>query len=533
MNNNIDIEINRIESKSIEGANTIIKFIKNFISNNELPRSFEVNLPYIVLSNNDDYMKIIKKLESILKDETKKIEPSWAIPMLLEVYNKLDYSYDNINSEESEFLLDFGCGVKRAIIYMSEYVINREENYRKNINQLFNVIYISYIITCIYSSYIIFLYDNSFQIKIENNTIKCADSNSYLINFKFSTNIMSGRGMRQRVVNDVKNAIVNKMNTVYFNLLQIIQNKLQPVNVSEFEGTIFKKIPGPQASDEYRKFWENITFRLSMIIQIVAKKFNKHNDNKFFNELIVVDISRFKSALPNDILMYSFLNFTETSTYSTSVYDNLILLKPFIMISEKKAVTSIPLLIDSFAAFVEEAIIPSYSKIKSILHLPSDSFRNIISEPFEEKCIDLFRKKGFIAGHVNDNNVWITKEKHIKLPSDLKIPGEVDVLAYHKELNKIFLIECKALRDIHDPFAFKNSVAKIVYDDEGYRKKLNKKAEWLITALKKIEIDAEMYKIIVCDIKLPFFNERPIDEIYYVSFDILTSVLEKLLNEEL
>lgn len=520
------IQFGRIERKSVEGSSKIIKMINHFITNQVLPPSNKISIPNKTFSQEQDYKYTIKIIEKSIYKELETIDPTWAIPLLLEIWNQIYYCEKDKDEDVREWEKDFGCGVKRAIAYLSKYVYKNKQNHRKNINQLFEVIYVSYIISELYSAYVIFLFDNNFKMEIQDKKIKELNDDSKKIAYNFLLS-MKGRGKRQRVCNDVNKAIVRHLDGCYIELLSLINGVKTPKDISYFQGTIFEKIYGPKRSDTYKYFWENIIFRLSLIIQIAMKR----QDINKASEVFIVSLSQFKTQIPDSILNFSFWNYNWYNDMPSSLFDNLIMIKPLIKISGKdEFVTSIPLLLDSITAFVEEAIIHYTSGRNTILHLP-DVFKSIISDPFEEKCITLLRKKDFKAGHVNDNSVWLRQDKNIKLNASSNFPGEVDVLAYHEDYNMLFLVECKAIRDIHNPEAFRNLIVKIVDDDEGYRGKLEDKSKWLTEALNKAIPNVEPLKFIICDIPLPFFPKE-INNIFYLSYDHFSDVVDKMIVQQ-
>lgn len=64
--------------------------------------------------------------------------------------------------------------------------------------------------------------------------------------------------------------------------------------------------------------------------------------------------------------------------------------------------------------------------------------------------------------------------------SQERVPGEIDVLAFHPITHELFVVECKVLIHPYGKTRLKNVVNKLgEADSEGYHTKLRKKIEWL------------------------------------------------------
>ena len=112
-------------------------------------------------------------------------------------------------------------------------------------------------------------------------------------------------------------------------------------------------------------------------------------------------------------------------------------------------------------------------------------FKNAFSAPFEDLVIAYFRELGFEAGHVTEEGVWKVQASDIilKVGSDIRLYGEIDALAYNPRLNFAILAECKVLNDVRDYRSYKNIIAKLVDDSEGFQCKLLEKSKWVNKAL--------------------------------------------------
>ena len=145
-------------------------------------------------------------------------------------------------------------------------------------------------------------------------------------------------------------------------------------------------------------------------------------------------------------------------------------------------VTSPVLIADSINYFIEKHLF-SYQTHDTDIKLPSKvikavAFKNAISEPFEQKFIEYFRNLGFTAGHVSEKEVWKTQNGNIDMKSsNSNLYGEIDVLAYPKNLEMLLLIECKVLNEAEDTHSYKNLIVKLKGDSEAFSNKLIKEGQ--------------------------------------------------------
>ena len=205
----------------------------------------------------------------------------------------------------------------------------------------------------------------------------------------------------------------------------------------------------------------------------------------------------------------------------------MILARPILRIDNGgNFVTSIGLILDSMTFFIENCLF-NYNKEQDI-ELPNIVFKNAISEPFENKCIDYFRSKGYLAGHVTEKQTWRTQNGDYNLKINKDFPGKIDVLAYHPNYSSFILIECKVLHDIKNIEKYKNLYAKLIDDSEGFRKKLIEKRNWVKEAFMfHTDVNQIPEMIILCDIPLPMIPFEKIDDVWYYHFEELKDTINR------
>jgi hypothetical protein len=253
----------------------------------------------------------------------------------------------------------------------------------------------------------------------------------------------------------------------------------------------------------------------------------------------------FSTSIPEgyytqDIVSDTFWNKQWINGQHVSKYSQLIVERPILRMSEQgDFATSAALIGDSINLFIEDSIL-GYSSREDRAKLPKEVFKRAVSEPFEEEIIDEMVERGFEAGHVSEIGIWNKKwldEHGIKEENenlrfdDTKLFGEVDTFAFYPNGDLAILIECKVLNDYRDLRSFKNLVGKLKEETEGFRKKVNKKAEWLEKALEaKYERKIRVLKVLLTDIRMPVFDNS--EDVYLMDKERLLDSIDKLLFAE-
>jgi len=137
-------------------------------------------------------------------------------------------------------------------------------------------------------------------------------------------------------------------------------------------------------------------------------------------------------------------------------------------------VTSTLNIADSLTSVAERAVSPRVSDVS----LPPKYFEQLLSGPFEERIIAMFRDHGFLAGEVTRSGAWKTQAGIRTSRVAGKPDGQIDVLAWHPG-GMLIVGDCKVLALAHTPEAATTQWAKLGEDDEEqFRAKLHKREKW-------------------------------------------------------
>lgn len=141
-----------------------------------------------------------------------------------------------------------------------------------------------------------------------------------------------------------------------------------------------------------------------------------------------------------------------------------------------------------------------------------------ISQPFEDKVVQLMRAHGFKAGSVDDKGTWSTQSGKERLHCGERLPGQIDVLATRDDA--VFVLECKSIFSMGK---IRNIAEKLGLDGHDWRTRLGKKRDWSRKVLER-EIDLSM--IVVEGIEI-YASERELTvEIPLLTFESLSEVLD-------
>lgn len=526
MNKDIYIKNMRVIRKSIEGADELYRKIGKFYTNLEIPKDIRVNKEFFTNYEIDENNlgENIDRLEKQLKEVANLIDPCWAIPILLQLYTYIYFDNSIVKDKTiKENNKNFGCAVKRLILVFTRFLDKENAGDKKNRNLLFTALYISYCVSLLYEVRPCFSYYENFRISTNDNILDFPDDDESINNYYNFFNSMEGRGTRLRSAKIINTLFSEQGDKVFYAIKEITENNADPSSLDVFKGTIFEKIGNKEDSE--KEFWKALFQRYICFLCIV----NACADVESSKNVCILNNERWNEFLSSSLIVSEG---DWACKLPSAEYNNLITLKPIIKI---KGIyyTSFAFLTDTIAPFVEEAIFGYHREYKLFCSLPDSVFKNVISEPFEEKCINLFRKNGFLAGHISESNTWITQNGSVVLKSDSMIPGEVDVFAYD-ERNKVgFLIECKVLRDMFTQRAFSNYRAKIEDDSESFRAKIRKKKQWLLS--QKTLMLPNVLSFIISDMQLPLFQRVEHDtnknDVYYFTFDDLKNIITEFLDK--
>lgn len=477
---------------------------------------------YHIFTEND-LMDIIKKVVKDVRFIAEKIEPNWSIPIILESIGQLYYG----NQKKA---INYGTTFKRALVYLWDLKTN---NYSvKNIESILEVLRLCFVIENLYAYRRFFLIDDEFNFDLNNGY--CCLCDRYRSMASEFADLIKGRGKRMRIADVNSRLMCNNIVEFSDALKDVLQGK-KPKDVQLFKGTFYEKIPGIN-NVECKKFWQGIYIRYMMFLNASIDQVAEKEEEEAMNPTVTI-FPEFIIYLPEELftqeIVYDmFWNKKWLEGQDDENYGNLVVERPILRITEDGDFATCSVLLgDAINHFVEDQILDYTYRLPKI-NLPTHIFKDVISGPFEDMVINEFRKKGFLAGHVSENGVWMIQDRPIDLShaSKVKVYGEIDALAYMKELNMAILVECKVLNDIRDYKSFKNLITKIVYDNEGFQAKIEKKGKWVNEVLSDYyQTEVLTVCVLLTDISLPIVN-FPNDNIIFTYYDKFFGGLEQILN---
>lgn len=518
------INLNRRRRQASEDSNIVIE---RFV---ECIRRKECLYPVsCCIKNEFELMKIVDDLVRSVKEKAKSIQTDWSIPIIVEAIAKLYYG-------EQKNYIGYGTTFKRSLVYLWYAQDNRDANH-KNIGSLIEVLKLSYVLEILYGLRKFFLISEEFQVELNNGYCSWNEEHTPMIE-EFSL-LVQGRGKRMRVSSINSTLMLDRPIEFYSALLSVIEGEL-PHKIELFQGTFYEHIPGI-ADKECKRFWQclflrYVLFFASLFDGFYLKGYEIDIDTKvtLFHEF---GIELPEGYFTQEMVKEVFWNRDWVDAQDDERYSHLIVERPILRISPYGDFATCPILIgDSINDFLEGQIF-DYSFRTPKINLPKGVFKNAFSEPFENLIIEILREAGFETGHVSEAGVWKTQRGDIVLDAGdgIDLFGEVDALAYSEELNLAILAECKVLNDVRDYRSYKNIVAKLVDDSEGFQYKLSEKNTWVNRALsKKYNTNVNAICAILTDIPLPvinFHNEDIFCMDYARFFAMLTEWFKELLEE--
>lgn len=462
---------------------------------NKTNGSHQLNPKQAQINSIGDLENLIAEFEPGVLSLAQSLQPDWAIPIVLEAIGELYYG------KYSEYK---HCGnyFKRSIAYLWQNSLRPHGNF-KNMARLELLICQCYILETLYSFLKMFVAIPDFYFFFRyGHTIVPEEFRQSFMTFG---RLISGRGKRLRIA-EVNSMLMLKKCTEYFPGLLSVLDGTPPSNVNVFKNTFYEKIPGVE-SKECSIFWKEIFFRYCMYLATLANSDDENGPTavSLFHEFGIEGID---SYITQEIVINSFWTTAWFKCQIAERYGNLIVEKPIVRISpDGDFATSAVLLGDSINLFIEKQIF-GYSSRSPYIILPKEIFQNAFSRSFEDKCIELLRSHGFVAGHVQETGIWKCQEEDITLSfHDEKLYGEIDVFAHHSQAACSLLIECKVLLDVEDSRSYRNILAKLKDDSEGFRYKLCKKSSWLKNAfIHHFNKSIDPIMCLVTDIPLPVLN---------------------------
>lgn len=500
----------RRKRQANENSDIIITEFAQMIQNSEqlYPGTYHIH-------NDAEFMALVGKVRDEVRAKANCIHPDWSIPIILEAIGRMYYGNQQDNKA-------YGPIFKRALVYLWD-TNGDVVPVNKNLESLREVLRLCFVLEELYGYRKFFLISEEFSFTVEDGYVFCDEQYKPMI-MEFAR-LIQGRGRRMRIA-DTNSQLMNEHAIEFFQALVNVLSGTEPSKIALFSGTFYEHIPGI-SDKECKKFWQSVFFRYVFYISTLKSECEDGADGKDFVPSVTL-FPEFAIELPEgfftqEIVEDTFWRRDWLRQQEDERYGNLIVERPIMRISQNGDFATCSVLIgDSINYFIESQIL-NYTSRSPRINLPPDVFKEAISAPFEDKVIDGLRELGFLAGHVTENGIWETQKGAINLnwSKDITLYGEVDALAYNPERNEAILVECKVLNDVRDYKSYKNIVAKLVDDSEGFRVKLRNKSKWVNQALSVYyETKAEAACVLLTDIPIPIVDSSQEDIIltYYERF---------------
>jgi hypothetical protein len=315
------------------------------------------------------------------------------------------------------------------------------------------------------------------------------------------------RGEMLRCRDSVFKAFWSRPMEAWRDLSKIFEGN-RPSDQESFKDTLFAQIP----PNEYMNFWAGLFARFNLACLVAGFREEISKDRLglvIFKGLMAPPVAlndTTKSILINAVKSM----FWERDWYLRKLDENpigMILERPVLRIAldQNLYASSYGLLGDSLNWLVEASILkyPDSGGVK----LPESLRQRFISESFEAKVNELFRRHGYASGNVAENGVWKTSIRDVIIRNRTSggIPGQIDALAEHKSGKMIVIVECKVFSDASP---LKNIYSKISSaDSESLISRLKRKMEWI----RNTDIFADIPKdnffaLVVLDLKMPWMR---------------------------
>ncbi len=482
----------------------------------------------------------IRTIRAYTKEVSANISPYIAVPILFQTIT--DYYYNRDSLKKPAWL---GTALKIALAFVWKNVHARQSSDSKAITPIIDLIKATALLEQVEHAEMILEVFGEGVIDFTGDGFYSSDEQ---IIFAISELIETFRlrGKVFRTLTDSVQAIHSQPISALDAIENVIRGEL-PKNQSVFQGTIFHNIPnGPI------EFWVGLWSRLRLIL--LSSYFRTFISEDPFGISIFQEFALiFPKGMNKNLLekksreLFWEKTWYEKRTSNTiSEMNNMVVERPISRLSgELDLFVTAPILIaDSLNWFIEESVMRYINR--GGVPLPESVFKSSISEPFENRTCETFRKHYFVAGKVNDSGIWMIDRgefglseiigedvtesvKNLKIAKHLtdKMPGEIDVLAYHPSTQEVFVIECKVLGHPYRKERIRNVVQKVgSVDNESFHSKLRKKIDWIqkTDIFSFIQV-SQFVGLIVLDRKVPGMRQG---EFEVLDFESLGTKLRKL-----
>lgn len=448
----------------------------------------------------EDWIAIFQ-VESV--NNCKRVSVIHSLPILMETID------DYYSSEKKEEIPWLGTALKQTVSFVWDNLENPSiKGDSFSLNVLINVIVISSVLQQLEMFRFIFITYGDFPITFYGYGFETSEELDELVSiFNASFRI---RGAGHRTVNDTAQTILQKPEEA----IQLVESILRGETLHKpniFINTLFSEIPFDQID-----FWCGLWARLVLAVNVSFVKLQITDEIKGVGLFGAVGIKIPQTEHKEKMQQALYDLFWNPEWYRRNIKKipiNMIVERPVVRISKEPFElfsTSFLSIVDSITWYVEASIL-KYEGINRV-KLPDVIYNKYVSDPFEQQINKLLNKYGFSTGNVTDKNVWKNNNTKLIHPSNSKIPGEIDVLAYKPSANLVLVIECKVLAYPHEPERLRNIISKTgVQDSERFHSKLAKKVTW-IEETNHFPSGTQIVGLIVLDRMFPIVNngEHPV-----------------------
>lgn len=471
--------------------------------------------------NSNEIKLILDKLKKETSMLAETISVYHSLPILIETVTQCYYSGPNE-------LKEMGMGIKKAISLIWKNKIDNnvfsESKSLKDIKKLVSYCFqIERLETLLH---VYMLYEDN------KNDKEVTDNDIYEFMRKFQKKSL----LKFRTVDFSVEVFLENYSEALHSIIKVI-NGTEPKDISLFSNTIFCEIPSNNIN-----FWSGLWARL--ILLKVSLQVREHVGLDYMGVCIFeeIPINTNFSDKNKKIINKEIENCFWTKSWYIKNLDKdlsgLIVERPVLRISDELFISSFTTIVDSISWYIETTIMneqypdSSGKKIVDKNGKRIDLFKKFVSGSFENEISEILEKYGFLSGNVNDKGLWKTAKGDIKLyNAHAALPGEIDVLAYHKEQKILLVIECKVLAFIRDYNRLKNMLNKTgASDSEKFHHELRKKISWVeSTDYFKYEIYKEGIVGVIClDHDFPLLRDG---EFIVFHKEILVQFLEDFFTE--
>lgn len=449
------------------------------------------------VTNTDELDALIRAADLHLDELCQTVVPYLAIPILVQMTTEFYYGgYDRKP-------IWLGETLKFAIAKTWKNVHRPPSAENKSLAHLAKVISAAAVVHQLHGQKQIFLMAGEGVFTLDETGFAFSQELKKIIRYFNVSYLQRGAAMR---VLDHTLPILFKQPKASVDAIQRILRGTEPAEEALFKDTLFAEIPA-----NCKKFWVHLYLLIFFvgITHKIAAAFDP-------NHVSIALFGRMGFVMPGlrpqhaDIMRELFWTPDWYERQPPSWMHDMLVERPILRLQKDKEIfcASSSLLGDSINWFIE-ATIMSYPNggVRLPGRLSNRLFRDYISEPFEKSVETVLKEFGFVAGKVTERGNWLLPDGTESLTNrnEVRMPGEIDVLAFHPSEMMVLVIECKVLGLPRSVEGMRNQIVKLGLDDaESFHAKLRAKIRWLQGTTLFERLTAEHFiGLVVLDRKAP------------------------------